>query len=93
MEGAVLPRRDDAAVVILSCQNLCLETDPCQRGHRQLCFGETPSELGIRWAPKCASDRRFIFVIQLYRNISRIPLHLAALHDLAHTIGPRACAQ
>ena len=89
-QGAVLPRRDAAAVVELSGPGLRLEADPGQGGHRQLGGRADRHHLAARRRPGAAGDRRPVALGLLPRHVPGLHLHLAALHDPAGAGGARA---
>ena len=79
-QGALLSRGDDAAVVELSGQDLCLEADPRQGGHRHLAR-RAHAGLGAasRCRPGAPGDRRAVALDQLSRHVPGVHLCLAAL--------------
>ena len=91
-QGAVLSRRDAAALVELSGPRLCLEADPGQGGRRQLAGAGDRARLAARRRPGAAGGRRPVAVGLLSRHVPGVHLHLAAVHDPAGAGGPRARA-
>src|SRR4029079_14572417 len=91
-QGAVLSRGDDAVMVELSGQGLCMEADPGQGRHPDVDRQGPASLLAARRHPGVAGGRRAVVVVQLYRHLPGLCIYLDPLHDPAHPGGARARA-
>ena len=92
LEGLLLSRDHAAALVELSGPRLRLEAHPRKGRHPHLALRQAAPLLAARRAARDPGDRRAVAFDQLHRHVSRLPLHLAAVHDPAGAGGARARA-
>ncbi len=90
-EGPLLRGGDDAAVVELSRQDLCLEADPRQGRHHHLARRPNGAWASSRLRAGDAGDRRPVVVDQLSRHVRGVRLCLAALYGPPRSGGSSGC--